>query len=81
MYEVWKSERARVEACVNEWSKRRAKRADIGPGLLVRMVRDGDDPAANGRRPRRAPSLPCPECEVGGGQHAADCPTLARAGS
>jgi hypothetical protein len=76
MHEVWTVESDRVEACVAEWWRKKERKPETGPGLLVRMVRDGDYPGKNGRRSRRAPSPPCPHCEVGGGEHTADCPTV-----
>ena len=48
------AEPARVTACVEEWWRRKDRKSTTGPGLLVRMVEDGDVPGQNGRRPRRA---------------------------
>jgi hypothetical protein len=51
LHDAWRAEPARVEACVAEWRRRKSANRDVGSGLLVVMVRDGDDPTANGRRP------------------------------
>jgi hypothetical protein len=73
MHDFFGTEPDRVRACVEEWWRRKERRSDTGPGLLVRMVEDGDFPGQNGRRPRRAPSPVCPECELSPPHHAADC--------
>ena len=46
--------------------------------LLAARIRDGAHLAAQSKADYKAPP-PCPECEIGGGRHAADCPTLAGA--
>jgi Helix-turn-helix domain len=77
---AWEAEPERVAACVAEWWRKRERDPAVGVGLLAHMVREGDHPPQDGRRPRRNTTPPCPECEVGGGMHAADCPTLVGAG-
>lgn len=79
VYAAWQAEPQRVAACVAEWWRRRERNLVASPGLLVTMVRDGDDPSHTGRKPRRDVAPPCPHCEVGGGRHASDCPLAEKA--
>jgi hypothetical protein len=51
----------------------RAGRVSSPGGALIGAIGRGEYRDAGERRKR---SAPCPECGVGGGQHAADCPTL-----
>jgi hypothetical protein len=60
---------AGVEALIRECAKR--KRVDSRGGLLVERVRRGDH---HGAGELRAALAPCPECGLGAGRHAAECP-------
>jgi hypothetical protein len=56
----------------------RVQKAKSPAGFLVRCVGDGDHKREEGRKAR--PKPPCPECEVGGGEHVDGCSQAAREG-
>jgi hypothetical protein len=73
-YEIWQDERERVEACVEEWWCKKERNPTTGPGLLLRMLEDGDYPSVNRRRrPEPKPVCPNPDCGLGDGRHVDGC--------